>query len=85
MTRYIMKCGHADNGFDKKTGKRCCVMCGCFDIEQEIKTGSEGLEGRTAVCTYCHETRPSSWYLPLFEFRPKKDQDSFYCGCRGWD
>ena len=28
---------------------------------------------------------PSSFDLAFFSYKPDKEQDSFYCGCFGWD
>lgn len=45
---------------------------------------------RKALCPDCKKTSPS-WVtggdrqLPFFEYRPDKQYDLFYCGCRGWN
>jgi hypothetical protein len=63
---------------------------GSIDIKKEIKTATEGLEGRYAVCSQ-HKlgTRnskvPSRWDLPFFTYRPQYETDDYYCGCRGWN
>jgi len=28
---------------------------------------------------------PSSWSLPFFRHQPDRAEDSYYCGCWGWD
>ena len=84
--RYLMKCGHVANA--ACNGKPCCVICApdtkAHEIDKEC-TGSDGLDGRMAKCSYCDTSIPSKWALPFFEYRPTMDTDKFYCGCFGWD
>jgi hypothetical protein len=81
----MMKCGHAANATDSK-GNPVCVICIGIDPGAEIVDESPpNLEGRTARCVYCSCEEPSSPNLPFFEYNPKGEKDTFYCGCRGWD
>lgn len=80
---YLMKCGHIANAFTHDD-KPACAICLCTDVVRECR-GKDGLDGREMVCPYCMKKEPSSWGAPFFEYRPNKDTDSFYCGCRGWD
>lgn len=83
---FLMKCGHVANA--TSDGKPCCVICTpdtkAHEIDRECK-GSDGLDGRMANCDYCGRKVPSEWELPFFEYRPKYEFDSYYCGCMGWD
>lgn len=92
MSKYIMKCGHADNAtleLPDGTKAPACAICGCIEIVKEITDPTECLEGRKAICNQHKgsgngETH-SNWNLPFFEYRPKCDTDTYYCGCRGWN
>lgn len=44
----------------------------------------ERLADRRARCVYCAQCLNSDPYLPFFRLLPGKDQDEYYCGCRGW-
>jgi len=86
--RYLMKCGHADNAVTSD-GRPACVMCGCIDIDREVH-GTEGLDGRHAICLTCGKITESKWGLPFFKYDPGiningRTYDEYYCGCRGWD
>lgn len=93
MSRYMMKCGHADNAqinLPDGTIKPICAICECMNVEKEINEPTEGLTGRMAICTdhkYGKANEPvnSRWDLPFFEYRPNCEYDSYYCGCYGWD
>ena len=87
-----MKCGHADNAIWQKGKEQVpyCVICNCVEIERELKSPYDGLEGRMAVCGEHKERReesltPSRWNLPFFKYRPECSHDLYYCGCWGWD
>ena len=41
-----------------------------------------GCQGKSECC--CGSIS-SSYDLAFFKHTPEKDQDEFYCGCRGWD
>ena len=75
----IMKCGHTANATCE--GKPCCVICNCFEIEDN----KPNLEGRMAKCTECGHVTQSRYDLPFFLYREDKDTDEYYCGCYGWD
>jgi hypothetical protein len=80
MKKYLMKCGHVANAetFD---GKPVCVICKCYEIANEQPI----IIGRKAKCVWCGSERESSFNLPFFEYKPKQEYDSYYCGCGGWD
>jgi len=80
----LMKCGHAANATDMKTGDPCCAIC-APDPDAYLPTNSPSYKNRKAICPSCKKTKPSSESLPFFEYRPTMEFDSFYCGCRGWD
>lgn len=87
--RYLMACGHVSNAVGSN-GKPCCVICAGIDkgydvVVKKIENGTEGLEGRKAICSDCGDSVDSNWFLPFFEYRPESDHDYFYDGCRGWD
>lgn len=81
----MMKCGHTAQGEDSKTGKPCCVICCGISEGWDIPASEPDLTGRVAKCTSCGQERPSSTQMPFFEYRPDKDYDIFYNGCRGWE
>lgn len=87
---YLMKCGHVANATDDSTGSPVCAICFGITKDAEVVVGecfgTNGLEGRKAVCVYGgHGEINSSWDLPFFEYRPHMDYDKYYCGCMGWD
>lgn len=87
--KYLMACGHVSNA-TTSDGKPCCAICAGVDkgydvIVKKIEKGTEGLEGRKAVCPDCGSTVDSNWFLPFFEYCPDKDHDCYYDGCYGWD
>lgn len=41
--------------------------------------------GRTMVCSYGGNERPSDPKAAFFEARPLAKHDVYYCGCYGWD
>lgn len=56
-----------------------------FQIDKHC-SGTDGLEGRMARCTYnCGSKTQSKWELPFFKYQPDNEYDSYYCGCFGWD
>lgn len=66
----MMKCGHAAGDTPN-----------AFIVEdKEID-----LTGRKARCSYCGSLRDSSPNLPFFEYKPDREFDRFYDGCKGWD
>jgi len=79
---YLMKCGHTS--YATCNGKPACVICDCTEIEREVYD-TEGLEGRKAKCSLCGQIVDSNWGLAFFEYRPDREYDSYYNGCRGWD
>lgn len=76
----MMKCGHSPNGKDAVTGNPVCVICGCDEV-----TDDPYLSNREAKCLLCNERQPSDTNLPFFEYKPNREYDGFYCGCRGYD
>lgn len=81
----LMKCGCRAQGVDAATGRPVCVVhIGIKPGADEVADPPE-LDRRFAQCGYCQRRRCSSLALPFFEYHPEREQDSFYCGCRGWD
>lgn len=85
---YLMGCGHVALGEDAN-GKPICPVCAGIrkeaDVISKICKGSDGLEGRKARCFQCgHETN-SKWELSFFSYNPNYANDTYYCGCRGFD
>lgn len=91
MAKFIMKCGHTDNSTWQRGKEQVpyCVICSCDEIEREIKSPFDGLEGRMAICGQHKDISeksivPSRWDLPFFKYRPQEPYDAYYCGCWGW-
>ncbi len=40
---------------------------------------------RLALCAQCGRLSRSDERLPFFKWNPKGPQDSYFCGCCGWD
>ena len=80
---YLMKCGHVSNGVQRGTGKPVCVICGCYEVDEDASKSA--LKGRKAKCDYCERIADSNFLLPFFNYRPNYEYDRYYCGCRGWD
>lgn len=80
----IMVCGHANQG--QANGIHVCLICiGLRKGADQVVDPQPSLDGRTAQCRDCRATRPSGMNLAFFAFCPSSTNDSFYCGCRGWD
>ncbi len=85
-----MKCGCASQGVTADGKPVCLTHLGILPGAEE-RAPVSSLEGRFALCGYCGSKRPSDLTLPFFEFgtwnkgERRLEQDSFYCGCRGWD
>jgi len=81
MARHnIMACGcsgQATNGH----GQPCCPVHGTA----QPMTPQPDLNGRVARCSDCGKVRPSSPDAAFFIYQPDRPQDSYYCGCRGWN
>lgn len=75
----MMDCGHM--GIANSDGKPYCPICDC----EHVKKDKPDLHKRNAECVYCGKKVPSSQFLPMFESKPNQENDSFYCGCRGWN
>ncbi len=39
---------------------------------------------RKAICIYCKLESLTDERLPFFKVQPTKDNDSYFCGCRGF-
>jgi hypothetical protein len=85
MSKPMMKCGHAANGKDEYGHPVCVVCIGIVKGAETIDMNPPDLTNRTARCSDCDRTRPSSTDLAFFRYRGNRETDSFYCGCRGWD
>lgn len=59
-----------------------CIVHMC----REQGTGPD-LTGRTAKCTDCGRRLPSTEAATqaFFRYQPDRAEDSWYCGCRGWN
>lgn len=83
----IMKCGCRATG--SHNGKPVCIVHFGLKPEAEIVDNDlsldKVLEDRIAKCPYCHTQTKSNRGLPFFEYRSNKTNDSYYCGCRGWE
>ena len=84
----LMACGCAAQGYELKDGVKrpICLVHLCVDVVDTVN-----LEGRTAYCVYCSKSAPSSRKLAFFgrgrwvQGAKTDEEDSYYCGCRGWD
>jgi hypothetical protein len=86
MNHPMMKCGHAANAVDTKTGNPCCVICSGIDPGADVIDDSPpNLNNRLAKCSCCNKTELSNTELAFFKYRSEGKLDSYYCGCRGWD
>ena len=87
-TKPLMACGHAANGYVKRDGVDVDVCVICYGIGGDdaiTPVEPPDLTGRTASCSSCGATAPSSTSLPFFRHYPERETDSYYSGCRGWD
>jgi hypothetical protein len=85
MAMPMMKCGHVAQGTKGDTGKPVCVICIGIDPGAEIiDENPPDLTGRMAKCRSCDYMKESKFSLAFFEYRPDREYDLFYCGCRGW-
>jgi hypothetical protein len=86
--RLLIKCGCVAQGYLEKDGKKipCCVVHDCTEPVEK-----PSLEGRTAYCDECGKEAPSSYDLAFFKIgrmvkgEQRENEDSYYCGCCGWD
>ena len=85
--KAMMNCGHAANATHSKTGQPVCAICSGLTPDADIVVATPDLTGRSAVCgiVTCLAAAPSSVELAFFEYRPRQEYDTYYCGCRGWD
>ena len=83
--RELMECGHVANATDGNGNPVCAICIGIHPGATKVKKEKPSLEGRKARCRYCGRERDSNYDLPFFEYEEKKDNDSYYCGCLGWD
>lgn len=85
MTKPMMKCGHAANAEKALSEEPCCAIClGIHPGAGEVDENPGSLEDRKAKCMYCKKEADSKPELPFFGHTPTRDQDEYYCGCRGW-
>jgi hypothetical protein len=84
MNTPMMKCGHAANAH-RADGSQCCAICIGLDAGAIIVMDCPTLEGRIALCGYCHAQVESNTKLAFFEYRPNEAYDKYYCGCEGWE
>jgi hypothetical protein len=84
MSNVLMKCGHTGHG-TTMNGDPCCVICWPDVESRTIDFDAPDLTGRKSRCSSCGKVTDSSYELPFFEYRPDKEFDSHYNGCRGWE
>lgn len=81
----LMACGHVAVGKTAR-GNPVCPICVGISAGATVPASSVPiLSNRTATCSYCRTVVPSSLALSFFEHVPSRANDSFYCGCRGWN
>ena len=79
-----MKCGCVANA--TCNGKPICAIHAGLTPDAAIVSDTQpDLTGRKARCPDCKGTVNSSFDLAFFAYRPEREFDSFYCGCRGWN
>lgn len=97
-TKPLMECGHAPQG-QNSNGAPVCIVCFGSGPGATTVAPPPDLTGRKARCSYdngrghdghngCRpQPQPvdSSTSLPFFKHQPDKPEDSYYCGCWGWD
>lgn len=81
--RPMLSCGCAAQATDGNGDPSCAVHFGIG--EKPVVVETPDLSSRKAICADCRTTVKSSTSLAFFSYRPQRDLDSFYCGCRGWD
>lgn len=81
--RAMMKCGHASNA-STSDGNPCCAICAGGTGWNTVAT-SPNLEDRKSICLSCKRIVASNLDLAFFEYRPDKELDAYYCGCKGWN
>lgn len=81
----LMQCGCVAQGL--MGDKPVCVVHALIIPEAMLEaTEQPDLTGRKASCGLnCKKIVDSSFDLAFFEYRPDKETDLYYCGCRGWD
>jgi len=85
MTENIlMACGCVANAREVMPDGSTRPSCAIHNCS-EVAPHKPSLEGRTARCSSCGGKVLSSYDLPFFKYNVRGTQDSFYCGCRGWD
>ena len=83
----MMKCGHSANATITLDGNKipCCAICYNSPESITVDENPTILVGRKAKCTYCSKIVDSNINLAFFEVQPNRKNDTFYCGCRGWN
>jgi len=85
----FLKCGHTASATTTDKDGNTIPCCGChFGLNGDdgiTPVDAPNLEGRKARCAYCWHEVVSDLELAFFEYRPQKEFDCYYCGCRGWD
>lgn len=65
---------------DDAVGNEHAMSINFDDLRDKIN-----LTGRKAKCIYCGKEVDSNWNLLWFRYYPYKINDTYYCGCGGWD
>src|SRR5436190_20446160 len=71
QAKPMMKCGHAANATNMKTGAPSCAICAGLTPDADVIESDPkrfDLTGRVAVCPYCKTEQPSHTGLPFFEY-----------------
>jgi hypothetical protein len=80
-----MECGHVANGIDRFGHPLCIICIGIDNGSTTVVSTLPNLSNRKATCGDCGKVVDSSLGLVFFEHRPKRETDTYYCGCCGWD
>lgn len=82
MSAPLMQCGCVAYAVDSQTREPVCITHGCREVDPEPPS----LAGREATCCYGNHGRVASSYaLAFFVRNPERSEDTYYCGCWGWD
>lgn len=82
----LMSCGHAPNATNEQGLPSCAICVGIHPGAETIMENTPDLSQRMAKCGYCSRKVPSNQQgIAFFGYRPDKAEDTYYCGCMGWD
>ena len=72
-------------GVDQHGSPICVVCLGIREGADVVAAELPDLIGRLAHCTECSNKVLSDFNLPFFEHHSGREEDSYYCGCQGWE